>query len=120
MMSTSYCAIAPSLPPLCQQLLHPFTVGLEAADHLAVDHQRGRRPAFPFIDQLVIGVRVRLDVLALVGDALLPKELFGCPAIPSAGLVVQDNPLHGKPSSLGNRSRCVPACREPRPLPYGL
>src|SRR5215510_2765803 len=65
MMSTSYGAIAPSLPPLRQQLLHPFTVGLEADDHLAVDHQRGRRPAFPLIDQLVIGVRVRLDVLAL-------------------------------------------------------
>jgi hypothetical protein len=94
MMSTSYGAIAPSLPPLRQQLLHPFTVGLEADEHLAVDHQRGRAPAFPCIDQLVIGVRVRLDVLALVGDALLPKELFGRPAIPSAGLVVQDDPLH--------------------------
>ena len=35
-----------------------------------------------------------LDVLALVGDALLPKELIGRPAIPSAGLVVQDDPLH--------------------------
>src|ERR671930_134345 len=98
MMSTSYCAIAPSLPPLCQQLLHPLTVGLEADDHLVVDHQRGRRPAFPCIDQLVIGARVRLDVLALVGDALLPKELFGCPTIPSAGLVVQDDLLHWMPS----------------------
>jgi hypothetical protein len=71
-----------------------LTVRLEADDRLAVDHQRGRRPALPVIDQLVIGVRVRLDVLALVGDALLPKELFGRPAIPSAGLVVQDDLLH--------------------------
>jgi hypothetical protein len=74
--------------PLCEQRLYPLTVRLEADDHLAVDHQRGRRPAFPVIDQLVIGVRVRLDVLALVGDAFLPKELFGRPTIPSAGLVV--------------------------------
>jgi hypothetical protein len=80
--------------PLGEQVLYPFTVGLEADDHLAVDHQRGRRTALPSVDQLVIGARVRLDVLALVGDALLPKELFGRPAIPSAGLVVQDDPLH--------------------------
>src|SRR5215813_9869996 len=94
MMSTSYCAIAPSLQPLRQQLLYALAVRLEPADHLAIDHQRGRRPAFPFIDQLVIGARVRLDVLSLVGDALLPKELFGRPAIPSAGLVVQQYLFH--------------------------
>jgi hypothetical protein len=80
--------------PLGEQRLYPLPVRLEADEHLAVDHQRGRAPAFPCIDQLGIGVRVRLDVLALVGDALLPKELFGRPAIPSAGLVVQDDPLH--------------------------
>jgi hypothetical protein len=95
--------------PLGEQLLYAFTVGLEADDHLAIDHQRSRRTAFPSVHQLVISARVRLDVLALVGDALLPKELFGCPAIPSAGLVVQDNPLHGKLSSLGNRDRGIPA-----------
>src|SRR5262249_11974338 len=108
-MSTSYRPIAPSLMALGEQLLYPFTVGLEADDHLAVDHQRRRRTALPSVHQLVIGTRIRLDVLAVVGDTLPPKELFGCPAIPSAGLMVQDNLLHGKPSSHGNGSHRVPA-----------
>ena len=89
-----YLAIATSPDPLGEQLFHTTPVRLEAADHLPVNHQRGRGTAFPLIHQLIVGARICLDVLALVGDALLPKELLGRPAIPSTGLVVQDDLLH--------------------------
>jgi hypothetical protein len=90
-----YLAIASSMDPLGQQLFHPTPVRLEAADHLPVNHQRGRGTAFPLIHQLIVGARICLDVLPLVGDAPLPKELLGRPAIPSTGLVVQNHLLHG-------------------------
>jgi hypothetical protein len=95
--------------PLGEQLLHPLAVGLEPDDHLLVNHQRGRRTAFPPVHQFVISRWICLDVLPFIGDSLLPKELFGRPTVPSAGLVVQDNPLHGEPSSLGNIGHCRPS-----------
>ena len=83
-----------AMVPLGEQLFHTLPVLLEADDGLPIDHQRGRRAAFPLVHQLIVGIRICLDILALIGDALLPKELFGRPTIPSAGLVVQDDPLH--------------------------
>jgi hypothetical protein len=82
------------MDPLSEQFFHPPAVRLEADDHLAIAHQRRRRTAFPCIHQLVVGARIRLDVLAFIRDAPLPKELLGRPAIASAGLVVQDDLLH--------------------------
>jgi hypothetical protein len=82
--------------PLGQQLFHPLAVPLEAADHLPINHQCGRRTAFPLIHQLIVGTRVCLDVLPLKGDALLPKELLGRPAVPSTGLMVQNHLLHDR------------------------
>jgi hypothetical protein len=89
--------LPPIIVPLGQlreQLFHPTPVGLEATDHLPVDHQCSRGPAFPLIHQLVVGAGIRLDVLPLIGNTLLPKELLGSPAIPSTGLVVQNHLLH--------------------------
>jgi hypothetical protein len=94
MMTTSYRAIVPSLASLGEQLLYPLAVGLKAGDHLTVDHQRGRGTAFPLIDQLVIGLRICLDILPFIGNTLVPKELLGRPAIPSTGLMVQQHLLH--------------------------
>lgn len=79
---------------LGEQLFHALSVLSEADDSLPIDHQRGRRAAFPLVHQLVVGVRICLDVLALIGDALLPKELFGGLAIPSSGLVIENDLLH--------------------------
>ena len=79
---------------LGEQLFHTLPVLVEADDGLPIDHQRGRRAAFPLVHQLIVGVRVCLDVLALIGDALLPKELFGGRAIPSSGLVIENDLLH--------------------------
>jgi hypothetical protein len=83
-----------AMVPLGEQLFHTLPVLLEADDGLPIDHQRGRRAAFPLVHQLIVGVRICLDVLALIGDALLPKELFGGQAIPSSGLVIENDLLH--------------------------
>jgi hypothetical protein len=79
---------------LGEQLFHALPVLSEADDSLPIDHQRGRRAAFPLVHQLVVGVWICLDVFALIGDALLPKELFGGLAIPSSGLVIENDLLH--------------------------
>jgi hypothetical protein len=79
---------------LGEQLFHTMPVLLEADDGFPIDHQRGRRAAFPLVHQLVVGVWICLDVLTLIGDALLPKELFGGMAIPSSGLVIENDLLH--------------------------
>ena len=66
-----------AMVPLGEQLFHTLPVLSEADDSLPIDHQGGRRAAFPLVHQLIVGARICLDVLALIGDALLPKELFG-------------------------------------------
>jgi hypothetical protein len=82
---------------LCEQLFHPFTVSAKPADHFVVDHQGSGHPTPPLVDQLIAGGWIGLNILALEGDAFLPKELFGGAAIPSPRLMVQYHLLHGDP-----------------------
>ena len=86
--------MGPPWSPLGEKLFHTLPVLSEANDGLPIDHQGGRRAAFPLVHQLIVGARICLDVLALIGDALLPKELFGGLAIPSSGLVIENDLLH--------------------------
>ena len=73
----------------CEELLDAGSIRLEALDDLAVDHERRRGAALPRVDQLIARPRIGLDVLRFVGDAVLPKELFGGAAIASARLMVE-------------------------------
>jgi hypothetical protein len=75
-------------------LLDARSIRLEALDDLAVDHERRRGAALPRVDQLIACPRIGLDVLRFVGDAVLPKELLGGAAVPSARLVIENYTRH--------------------------
>jgi hypothetical protein len=75
-------------------LLDARSIRLEALDDLAVDHERRRGAALPRVDQLIARPRIGLDVLRFVGDAVLPKELLGGAAVPSARLVIENYTRH--------------------------
>ena len=51
----------------------------------------------PFVDELVEGGLVGLNILRDVNDAFLPKKLFGCSAVRSAGLMKEDHFSHNVP-----------------------
>jgi len=77
-----------------EELLDARSIRLEALDDLAVDHERRRGAALPRVDQLIARPRIGLDVLRFVGDAVLPKELLGGAAVPSARLVIENYTRH--------------------------
>src|SRR5262249_27786296 len=74
--------------------LDALSIRLEPHDDLAVDHERRRGPALPSVDQFVARVRIGLDILRLIRDAVLPEELLGGAAIPSARLMIKNDLFH--------------------------
>jgi hypothetical protein len=75
-----------------QQLID--AIAIESDDRLAINYERSRRVAVSLIHQFVECSLVCLDIPGFELNAFLPKKLFGCSAVGSAGLMEQNHFFH--------------------------
>jgi hypothetical protein len=77
-----------------QQLIDAIAIAIESDDRLAINYERTRRVAVSLIHQFVECSLGCLDIPGFELNAFLPKKLFGCSAVGSAGLMEQNHFFH--------------------------
>ena len=77
-----------------EQLIDAIAIAIETDDRLAIDNERRRRAAVPLVHQFVERSLICLYILGFELNAFLPKKLFGCSAVGSAGLMEQNDFFH--------------------------